>query len=326
MTWTPPIDLHNLPTVTPTIRPWAQWILSPPAWALLSLPRRVDVQVEGLEHVPDPAILAMNHTHYIDWLPVRRTLQLHGRQLTSLVKPRTYQSAVMAAFLNTTGNIPLASRGYVISADLRCVLGRAPSEEEYRLLRDWTDGKTTEPADPSPDLVTLFTTPRDVLGHRYDPSRCTYAEMVNQVFCRLAGGAIDLARVALEQGSSLVIAPQGAFASRLTKGRIGGVQFAGALDLPVVPIGLSGMLEAYPNQGLRNVGGTLQLRFGPPVSVALPDDHVPFEKASEVRNHAILESETQRIMDAINDLLEPAYQWDDDPEGDALSGVARFIE
>ena len=172
----------------------------------------------------------------------------------------------------------------------------------------------------------VLNTPRTVLGRPFDPTTETYGEMVNQVFGALARESISLARIALDRGSSLVIAPQGVFTSRLTKGRIGGVQFAAALGLPMIPVGVSGMLEAYPNQGLRSIGGTVHLRFGAPVDISLPTDHIPFDKACEVRFAAQLESETQRVMEAINGLLEPAYQWDDNPEGDGIQGVARFMD
>ncbi len=326
MSWKPPIALADLPQVNPTVRPWAQAILTPPAWALFRVPRRVHFELEGLEYAREPALLAMNHTHYIDWLPVRWTLQQQGRSLSSFAKPRPYQGRAMAAFLHATGNIPLSSRGYVISADFRCVLDRSPTEEEYRTLRDLVDGKASPPDAPGPDLERLFQTPRTVLGRAFQPARESYAQMINAVFCDMAHGAIGLAKKALEQGSSLIIAPQGVFTSRLTKGRPGGVQFAHALGLPMVPVGLSGMLEVFPNQGFRNVGGTLTLRVGPPVDIQLPSDHVAFEYASEDRNRVALESETQRLMEAINGLLTPGYQWDENPDGDGISGVARFMD
>ena len=38
-----------------------------------------------------------------------------------------------------------------------------------------------------------------------------------------------------------------------------------------------------------------------------------------------LQREVDRLMDHINDLLDPEYRWDPNPEGDGLKGVARFL-
>lgn len=321
MTWRPPITLEDLPRVNPVIRPWMQPTMTPLAWFLM---RNADMQVEGLDEVADNALLAMNHTHLYDWIPIRWALARLGRRMCTFTKPRSYTGKMLGAFLHTSGNIPLGSRGYVISADFRVLIGRAPTEEEYRDLRDWVDGKADAPA-PLGDMRKILETPRSVLDYPFDPATQTYAEMVNEVFARMGRGAADLARTALDGGVSAVITPQGVFSSRLTPGRIGGVQFAAAIGVPMVPVGLSGMNEVFAD-GMRARQPRLHFRVGSPIEIQLPDDHVAFEKASEDRNRAVLESETQRVMEAINELLEPAYQWDEDSAGDGVKGVARFLE
>lgn len=326
MSWQPPITLRTLDGVDPVIRRSVAGAVAFGAGIVYSL-GGVRVEFEGAEHLGDaPRVVMMNHSHLYDWLPVRLGMfRRFGRLCANLVKPLPYQGALQGRFLHATGNVPIASRGYVLIADFRVQEGRRPTEPEYRHLRDLIDGRP-DPRGARTDAVErLLSTPRDLLGRAFDPDREPYADAVQDVFRRFATRTAALADNAMRQDSWLLVTPQGVVNSRLTPGRIGALQFAHHLDRPVVPCGVSGVREAFPGGVLRPAGGTITVRFGAPIRVRLPDDHRIFEKASEDRNRDLIARETHTLMERINDLLDPAYRWDTDPEGDGLKGVGRFV-
>jgi len=203
--------------------------------------------------------------------------------------------------------------------------GRKPTEDEYRHLRDRIDGRETLRGTPTAAVAAALSTPRDMLGRDFSPDRESYASAVQDVFRRFAVRTAELADNAMRQQSWLLVTPQGIVNSRLTPGRIGALQFAHHLDRPIVPCGVSGVREAFPRGVLRPAGGRITVRFGVPYRFRLPDDHRIFEKASEDRNRDQLESGTRDMMERINSLLEPRYRWDEDPAGDGLKGVDRFV-
>lgn len=326
MTWQPPITLRTLDGVNPVIRHSVAGAVALAAGVVYRL-GGVRVVFEGEQHLGDaPCVVMMNHSHLYDWLPVRLEMfRRFGRLCANLVKPLPYQGALQGRFLHATGNVPIASRGYVLIADFRMLEGRRPTEPEYRHLRDHIDGRPEPRGERTDAVARALGTPRDMLGRAFDPAVETYAQAVQDAFRRFATRTAELADNAMRQDSWLLVTPQGLVNSRLTPGRIGALQFAHHLDRPIVPCGVSGVREAFPGGILRPAGGTITVRFGAPFRLRLPDDHVIFERASEERNRALIEGETQTMMERINGLLDPAYQWDVDPEGDGLKGVGRFI-
>jgi len=287
-------------------------------------PRAVHIALEGVSNVPDqPVLLAQNHTHRYDFLATRLALWRRGVGIGAWVKPRTYQDRWMARFLTATGNIPVASRGWLISADVRATLGRRPTEDEYRALRSHLDQEAPLPA----SLRPLQNQPRDILGVPFDPTDQPWRVAMAALYRRLMALTLDHSRALMAAGWHLHIFPQGVYSSRLTPGRIGAVQAALALGVPIVPVGLSGMGSAFRHDRLWPVGGRLKLRFGEPIVLSRQGlvDFVPFDADSEQINRGALERETSLVMDRICELLEPGCRWDDDPRGDGLQGVGRFI-
>lgn len=326
MSWQPPITLQTLDGVNPVIRRSVAGAVAIGAGLVYRL-GGVRVVFEGEEHLGDaPRVIMMNHSHLYDWLPVRLEMfRRFGHLCANLVKPLPYQGALQGRFLHATGNVPIASRGYVLIADFRMLVGRRPTEPEYRHLRDRIDGRTELRGEHTDAVAHTLATPRDMLGRAFDPETETYASAVQDVFRRFATRTAELADNAMRQASWLLITPQGVVNSRLTPGRIGALQFAHHLDRPIVPCGVSGVREAFPSGILKPAGGTITVRFGAPFRSRLPDDHVIFERDSEERNRALIESRTQAMMERINGLLDPRYGWDEDPDGDGLKGVGRFI-
>lgn len=321
------VDLRAIERLDPVPNPLVWWLTGGGLW-LLQNRRGVRVELEGFERPDRPVLYAMNHSHYFDFMQSRRALWMQHRvQTSTFVKTRAFQNRVEGAYMKLMGNIPLVSRGYLISADHAELLGDKPDEATYRVLRDHLDHGT-----PLPDgevFEALQTTPRPMLGAGFDPDACSYREALHACYAQAMGTTLDHARAAVERGTSLHIYPQGLFSTRLSQGRIGTVQIAHALGLEIVPIGFSGMNELFAkNQMVPSTGGTLTMRFGAPYRVERDelDGFRPFHPDDESRLREVLEHETAALMERINELLDPAYTWGDDRVGDGLTGVQRFFE
>src|SRR5690554_3441409 len=128
-----------------------------PVWSFLgaraaglsfALAGRTKLVLEGEENLPTaPVLFAPNHSHKYDFLPLRYLLNKRkNMHLVTWIKSRAFKDPVMAKVLGKMGNIPLSSRGYLISADFEKVVGRRPSEQEYRHLRAHVDDAVVLPA------------------------------------------------------------------------------------------------------------------------------------------------------------------------------------
>ncbi len=293
--------------------------------ALFLVPRRTRIVFEGLENIPDePAVIAPNHTHKFDFLPIRsQLLTKHGIEMATWIKARDYQSGAMALFFDQTGNIPLVSRGYIIAADFKAVHGRKPTEDEYRSLRAWVDEVGPQPAGEV--FRTLFETSRDVLGLPFDATG-SYDENMRGIYATFMDETLGLAGRVRDAGYHQQIYPQGATSSQLTPGKTGAVQAALALDLPIVPVGMSGCREVFVGDSPLARGGEVIIRFGEPVSVAgAIDDVRAFQPDWETEHDEVLRTLTDDLMHRIADLVEPHYSWADDAFSDGKRGIKRFF-
>ena len=224
-----------------------------------------------------------------------------------------------------SGSVPIASRGYVITADFRSLHGRRPDEQEYRYLRNVVDGLEVD-APKSVALEAVLRENRDVLGRSFDAASSSYADVVHEVFEGFMEQSSRLIGSSMSQGCWPIIAPQGTFHSRLTPGRIGAVQLAVRLGVPIIPVAVGGMREAFAKgHSLRGRPATIPVRFGAPQTIELPTDHQPFHVQSERQNRDTLQRETHRVMTCINAMLPERCQWGDDVNGDGLQGVNRFL-
>jgi len=320
------VGLRELARVDARPRPLVWW-LTDKALALLQN-TRVQVVLENPPPLTEPVLFAMNHSHYFDFMPSRRALWAQRQiQTVGFVKARAYQNRLEAPFIKTIGNVPLVSRGYLISADFAALHGRKPTDDEYRSLREHVDHGA-----PLPDASVyraLEGQPRDMLDLTYDPKIACYRDAIQQRYASGMAASVAQARAVLDAGVSLHIYPQGLYSTRLSRGRIGTVEFALALDVPIVPVGFSGMNECFrKHEMVPHRAGVLTMRFGRPRRVTRPElvDFRPFVPADEQRLRDVLEHETRTLMDEINALLDPAYRWGDDLDGDGLEGVARFFD
>lgn len=291
---------------------------------LFWLPPRARVELEGLEHLPSgPAIFAPNHTHKFDFFPVRCALLHHGLQLMTWIKARDYKHPAMRWILGKGGNIPLVSRGFLIASDFAAVHARRTTEDEYRALRlHIDDGTALEPA-----LASRLAAPRRIGGVEVDLS-LGYRHALRSAYHLLMEEALRLARIGRDAGHHQHIYPQGATSRQLTPGHPGVVQAAHALGIPVIPVGVSGCREVFIGKGHPLTrGGRVTIRLGAPFEVPrtlVPAGFRPFHPDDEDQHRVVLQAESDRLMEVINGLLDPAYRWADDAHSDAKRGVARF--
>ena len=287
----------------------------------------VRVELEAFPSFDSPVLFAMNHSHYYDFLHARAAIaNQRGVRTSSFVKYRAFQNRLDGFVIRRLGNIPLTSRGYLICADFAQVHGRKPEEDEYRILRSVVDGEAELPQ--THVFQELIADNRTVLGVDYVPSQKSYRQVLGGIYATAMGTTLTQAKRVLEKGHSLHIYPEGLCSTRLSRGRIGAVQVAVALGIPVVPVGFSGMNDFFQPKALKaHSGGVLSLRFGAPYRIERTElqGFCPFEFDEEDRHRAVLEEETASLMAKINGLLEPDYQWGEDLQGDGLKGIERFF-
>lgn len=298
----------------------------------------IDVEIDGMDRIPDePVIFAMNHTDRFNYFPFMYELwQNKGRYMTVWVKGKYYETAAVGMFMELTSNLPTVSRGYIITKDFALVMGRRPTQAEYDALRAWIDAE----ADPSADAGAidisavpgaLLEKPRDILGVRFDPSRESYARAINNVFAAMMREFVRLNERSFELGLDLLVFPQGTRSIRLPKGRIGMAEVALRYRKTVVPVGCNGCDLVYPGSLPIAKKGKVLYRIGEPITYEdLSDFHIdePYEPFSAQAEHAHREKfqgAVDVVMDRINELLDPEYQYSDDLQSTGVRGTERFI-
>jgi hypothetical protein len=245
------------------------------------------------------------------------------------VKGKNYEGAVTSRFMRATNNIPLASRGYVITRDFLNTVGRLPSEDEYRALREAVD-RVAPAKGGVPDAV--LTRSRDMLGYRFDASRESYAEAVQELMSQLMTRFVKLNRYALETlGSDVLVFPQGSRSRRLSQGHIGLAEVALHLGATIVPVGCSGSDEVYDSRSPVAKPGAITYRVGAPIPaarwgrVAPKAPFEPFSRSAEAAHRGAFQAVVDEVMDRINDLVDEPYRFLPDEAGTGTVGLARFI-
>ncbi|TDP63593.1 lysophospholipid acyltransferase family protein [Bradymonas sediminis] len=309
--------------------------IADPRWTLLAqglarvafgLPRRTKLVLEGEENLPStPALFAPNHSHKFDFLPLRYLLLKRKMHLVTWIKAREFKDPRMAKVLWTMGNIPLSSRGFLISADFESLVGRRPTEEEYRRLRACVDEGHSLPRGEV--YERMLTTPREMLGVSFDPGVMTYRQAQRGLYYRVMQGTLKLARECMGEGHHMHFYPQGAVSSRLTPGKVGVIEAALALDLPIIPVGISGCRETFVGQGALTRKGVIRVEIGAPIHVDRAQYGAgfrPFHPDDEDGFRELLQADADRVMARINDLVDPAYRFSEEAEYDGKRGIARF--
>lgn len=293
--------------------------------------RNVDIALEHLERLPaHPVIFAMNHTDNFNYWPLQYGLHRRFERYTATwVKGKNFEHPAVAAFMRSTNNIPIASRGYLITRDFVATMGRRPEEGEYRALRDAVNHGV--PVDDGAVPREVLERPRDMLGRRFDPSRERYHDAVDALFSEMMRQFMRLNRHALDIGLDILVFPQGTRSIRLSRGHVGLIQAALALNATVVPVGCNGSDRVYPGRSLVSKPGRVVYRFGAPLTpedfadLAPKERFEPYSRAAEATHRGAFQALTDRIMERIDGLLDPEYRFAEDRTSDGTRGTDRFL-
>ena len=298
----------------------------------------IDIQLEGLENIPDePVIYAMNHTDRYNYVPfMYRLWKIKDRYITVWVKGKYYENPIVGTFMELTSNLPTVSRGYIITKDFSLTMGRRPSQNEYDVLRALVNKDAAPDEDPSSVDVTdipskIFEARRDMLGVEFDPAEGSYAEGVNAVYDEMMREFVRLNEKSFEIGLDLLVFPQGTRSIRLPKGRIGMMEIALRYKKTIVPIGCNGCDLVYTGSLPIAKAGTVVYRIGEPIRYEdLSEYHVdepyePFTAEAEHKHRDKFQGAVDVVMNRINDLLDPEYQFSDDLKSTGVRGTSRFM-
>lgn len=288
---------------------------------------RTRVHLENLEALPSlPALIATNSTQKFDFLPIRAALRERGARVVTVTKGKNYHQPVMGFLLKRLGVVPLASRGYLLLVDFVSVMQRRPTDYEYRALRRHVDDG--EPVADTALAQRLEETPRELLGHRFVPGAERYRDLVRRVYCAVMGETLRLSREAVSAGYHVQMYPEGTVSSRLGEGRIGAVELAWALGLPIVPAGMSGCRRAFRGQSPVLKGGSISIRFGEAYELPkdlLPSDFRPFDPEHEARHRGALAAATEQLMSRLDALVDADHRRQQGFVSDGVRGTRRFL-
>jgi len=298
----------------------------------------VDIELEGLEKIPDePVIYAMNHTDRFNYFPfMYKMWKLEERYITVWVKGKYYESPIVGTFMELTSNLPTVSRGYIISKDFALTLGRKPTSAEYDTLRALVNKDATPDEHPGRVDVSaiprkLFETKRNILGVDFDPDECPYATGINRVFSAMMAEFLRLNERSFELGLDLLVFPQGTRSIRLPRGHIGMMEIALRYKKTIVPIGCNGCDRVYTGSLPIAKAGKIVYRIGDPIPYAalsdfhIPQDFTPFSAEAEHLHRGQFQGAVDLVMNRINDLLDPEYQFSEDLQSTGVSGTSRFL-
>lgn len=305
---------------------------------------KTTIAIQGAANIPGdrPVIFAMNHTDRYNYWPFQYQLwRAHSMYTATWVKGKYYNKKPLQRFMNAMGNIPVPSKGYLITADAASLLGHPPSEQTYRLLRDALDGgdEETRPlreraADVGAlsEIVRILDTPRNMLGLAFEPNGTTnYLETMNRLFQLMMERFVVLNEEAFQLGLHLLVFPEGTRSIRLSKGHTGLAQMALRLKANVVPVGCNGSDLVYPGNSPFATGGHIIYRVGTPLRPegALKDfqidaHYTPFTEAATEAHGEKFRAMTDLVMDRIHDLLDERHQRADNSRT-VVEGAKRFL-
>jgi 1-acyl-sn-glycerol-3-phosphate acyltransferase len=338
------LTLDVLDSIKLSKKPWGQIAVASsflmPNYRLP--PSKTEIRFEGAEHIvaDRPVIYAMNHTDRYNYWPFQyRLWREYGQYTTTWVKGKYYNKAPIRAFMIKMNNLAVPSRGYLITADAAQVLGHAPKDKTYRILRRAIDANITdtrqvrqEAADEGvlSEVVPILDTARDMLGMYFDPNSHNYLEAMYELFAKMMERFVELNEEALDMGLNILVFPEGTRSKRLSDGKPGLAQMALRMNATVVPVGCNGSDELYPGDSPLSKGGEVLYRIGEPLTPdgALSefriDEHfTPFTHDAEERYGEVFAEMTELVMDRINELLDPKYKRDG--HEDVITGTKRFI-
>ena len=333
------LDLPRLQRIRLMPRPIGQiafgWSVLAPNYRLLP---GIDIEIENIDRIPrEPVIFAMNHTDRFNYFPLMYKLwRTKGRYMTVWVKGKYYETVAAGMFMELTSNIPTVSRGYIITKDFTLTMGRRPTEAEYDTLRARVDAEADPDSDPSSVDISqipekLLHTKRDILGVQFDPNQESYAHGINNVFAAMIREFVKLNERSFDLGLDLLVFPQGTRSIRLLRGRIGMMEIALRYKKTIVPVGCNGCDLIYTGSVPIAKKGKVVYRIGEPIHYdELSEFHIdepfePFSVEAEHKHRDKFQAAADLVMNRINDLLDPEYQFSADLKSTGVWGTSRFM-
>ncbi|MEC7985094.1 MAG: lysophospholipid acyltransferase family protein [Myxococcota bacterium] len=290
-----------------------------------SFPPKTKVHVHGIENIPNDrrCILAMNHTDKFNYWPFQLKLYQMRNQFTcTWVKGKYFRNTLVRRFLLNMNIIPVAPKGILIARSFKKLMKRLPSNEEYRNIKMVMDSPNRDLSGLSSQLQKYFgETPEKVIDE------------IESEFAGISQEVVRLNRDALSLGHHILIFPQGTRSVRLSKGHIGLAQMSQCLGADIIPIGCSGSNICYPDGIPWARKGSITYKIGKPLildgeklgAYRVKDPFIPFS-ADAVRNYRPqFRAITDIVMDEINQLVTPPYQYSTDKTSDGVKGMNRFV-
>lgn len=270
--------------------------------------QNVEIRLENVERIPhdETVIFAMNHTDRYNYWPFQYQLwKMRFPYTTVWAKGKYYRNKAVGKFLDACNVIPVPSMGYLVEEFYKQRFSRKIGKEEYRVIKDWIDGKIDEAASLvklKAETLTLFR--QGFIEHLKD-----YHQMLMEKVAELSTKAVR------EWNLNLIIFPEGTRSLRLGMGRTGLAQIALYSGKKIIPVGCNNSDLVYRGHLPFAKTGTITYRIGEPLSVddKLKDFRITesfklFSRESQEKYRAQFEGVTKIVMDRINELLDERHK------------------
>ncbi len=270
--------------------------------------QHVEIRLENVERIPptETVIFAMNHTDRYNYWPFQYQLwRLRFPYTTVWAKGQYYRNRAVGKFLDACNVIPVPSMGYLVEEFYKRRFSRKIGKEEYRVIKDWIDGKIDEAASLmklKAETLTLFK--QSFIEHLKD-----YHQTLMEKVAELSTKAVK------EWNLNLIIFPEGTRSLRLGVGRTGLAQIALYSGKKIIPVGCNNSDLVYKGSLPFAKTGAITYRIGEPMSVegALKEFRITepfklFSRESQQKFQAQFEGVTKIVMDRINELLDERHR------------------
>ncbi|HOD35298.1 MAG TPA: lysophospholipid acyltransferase family protein [Syntrophales bacterium] len=270
--------------------------------------QNVDIRLENLERIPsdETVIFAMNHTDRYNYWPFQYQLwRLNYPFTTVWAKGKYYRNKAVGKFLDACNVIPVPSMGYLVEEFYKQRFGRKIGREEYRIIKDWIDGKIDEAA----SLVKLKSETLSLFRQGFIEQLRDYHQMLMEKVAELSTKAVR------EWNLNLIIFPEGTRSLRLGVGRTGLAQIALYSGKKIIPVGCNNSDRIYTGHSPFAKSGIVTYRIGEPLSVEgalqeflITEPFKLFSRESQQKFHSQFEGVTKLVMDRINELLDERHR------------------
>ena len=283
------------------------------------LTNKVKIRIENPENIPkdETVIFAMNHTDRYNCWPFQYKMFMAKKgypMTTTWVKGNYYNNTFMAKFFEWTNNIPVPSRGYIISEDFKDIIKERISKVEYRMLKDLVEGKKKLKEisnEITENLKTVLEYPRT----RLETVEIPYAEYVEKYYRLLMAKVAEANFQALfKKRLNVIVFPEGTRSTRLGSGKTGISHLALKSNKKVVPVGCNGSEMVYPGNSPWAKSGKIVYRIGKPIDPReiigreIDKEFVPFSKEAEVTFKDEFHEFALHVMEKINALLDDEFK------------------